>query len=239
MHTCFKIEKLQTDIYRITEPYFREHANLFLIKGSSFDLLIDAGLGLCDIKRFLTARGCSLKVITTHGHFDHIGGLSHFITDDILIPLLSAENLGKKNLWGLGLLKPEDFDSQLTHDMIGKSPRDICANFAVQPPPIIPFKQTEIRVGRYALRIIPLPGHTNDSVVLHDEPNGILFTGDMLYDGKPYAGFPNSDKDAFQQSLRYLKTLDFEIVFPGHNQILTRVHAMGEIGRWQKEIAKK
>lgn len=236
MNDCFRIEKVQTGIYLITEPYFLEHANIFLIKGSPFDLLIDAGLGLCNLKRFLIARGFSPKIITTHGHFDHIGGLSHFTTDDILIPLLSVENLGKKNLWGSDLLKPEDFDSQLTHDVIGKSPGDICADFAVQPPPIIPFEQTEIRTGRYVLCIIPLPGHTNDSIVLYDEYNGILFTGDMLYDGKPYAMFPNSDKDTFKQSLRYLQTLDFDIVFPGHNQILNRTQAMRAIERWKIQI---
>lgn len=233
MTDCFKIENIQTDIYRITEPYFREHANIFLIKGSAFDLLIDAGLGICNIKKFLTGRGFSPKVITTHGHFDHIGGLSHFTPDEILIPQLSAENLHKRNLWALELLKPEDFDAHAAFTATGKSPQDICREFTVRLAEIPPFRGSEISAGSYTLRMIPLPGHTDDSLVLYDAHHRLLFTGDMLYDGAPYTQFSNSDRAVFRQSLEHLKTLDFQTVLPGHNQLLNRAQAMRVIARWQ------
>lgn len=233
MANAFKIEKITSDIYLITEPYFREHANLFVMQGSPFDLLVDAGLGLCDLNKFLLSQGFSPKVTITHGHFDHIGGLSHFPADDIIVSEKLAANVRKRHLWGLDFLKPEYFDPKLTHEMMGKSPLEIGLDFAIRPPKAIPSQTSEIDVGKHLFYIISLPGHTDDSVVLYDQKNEILITGDMLYDGEIYADFPNSDKAAFKRSLHYLKTLDFTLVLPGHNSILNRAKAMRVIERWE------
>ena len=37
----FTIQQVKEDIYLITEPYFYEHANLYLIKGTKYDLLVE------------------------------------------------------------------------------------------------------------------------------------------------------------------------------------------------------
>ena len=233
MENPFKIQKVAHDIYLITEPYFREHANLFLIQGVSGDLLVDAGLGLHDVKKFLTSRGFFPKVIGTHGHFDHIGGLRHFSAEDIIVSEKLSANIRKSELWGLDVLKPEHFDFQATVQIFGESPSEVCAKFSNYLPKIRPFKETKITIGGYELVIVPLPGHTDDSIVLHDHKNKLLITGDMLYDGELYTDFPNSDKGNFKKSLDYIKTLDFDYVLPGHNAILTRAQAMWVIDRWQ------
>ena len=108
----------------------------------------------------------------------------------------------------------------------------MCADFAIRLPKMTPSEISEISIGERLLRIISLPGHTDDSIVLHDEKNRMLVTGDMLYDGGIYADFPNSDKTAFKRSLNHLRTLDFEYVLPGHNEILSRAQAMRVIDRW-------
>ncbi|MEI6580184.1 MAG: hypothetical protein WCN92_12105 [Eubacteriales bacterium] len=53
MEKNFSIKKISNNIYRIEEPWFKEHANLYLFKGKKFDLLIDCGLGIFNLKEFL------------------------------------------------------------------------------------------------------------------------------------------------------------------------------------------
>src|ERR1700733_648558 len=57
MKETFNIKKIKEDIYLITEPYFRENANLYVIVGNDRDLVIDAGLGVCDVREFLLQKG--------------------------------------------------------------------------------------------------------------------------------------------------------------------------------------
>ncbi len=56
-------------------------------QGKTTDVLIDAGLGVCDLRAHLTEQGLLLppgdsrrecSVIITHNHFDHSGGAKDF-----------------------------------------------------------------------------------------------------------------------------------------------------------------
>ena len=57
MKTQFKITKIDKDIYKIQETWFKEHANFYLFGNKKKSLLIDAGLGFFNIKEFLEKKG--------------------------------------------------------------------------------------------------------------------------------------------------------------------------------------
>ncbi len=90
-------------------------------------------------------------------------------------------------------------------------------------PPASPraLEQT-IDLGNYQLNIIPAPGHTDDSIFIHEPEQGWLFTGDTLYDGELYTNFPNTHLTHWNKSLEQIKTLDPKITFPGHNGTIHR-----------------
>ncbi len=237
MKDSFQIKEITTDIYLVTEPYFTGYANLFLIKGSSFDLLVDCGIGLFDIKKFLKSAGFpSVKVAVTHGHFDHIGGLTHFSGDEVFVTNEIAVNVRKRELGGLEFLKPEYFQPEFA-DVFGRGQlAEFCASFSPKFPPLGPYDQTEISVGNFQFEIIRVPGHTDDSIVLYEKKKKMLMSGDTLYDGEVYAGFSNSSKKDFKSSLQRISALDFELVLPGHNSMLNKRQALGVINRWTGQL---
>ena len=76
-----------------------------------------------------------------------------------------------------------------------------------------------LAVGALTLRCIHVPGHSEDHLVLYEETNRLLFTGDLLFVGK--VGGTSSDEDARieWQSLQRLvaEVPDDATVWPGHD----------------------
>ena len=89
-NSWFSVRKIQDNLFLITEPFFYEgnRCNIWLVKGGRIDLIIDCGLGVCNLRKFLeenllldpvdkpNARPC--LVVCTHVHFDHSGGAKDF-----------------------------------------------------------------------------------------------------------------------------------------------------------------
>lgn len=57
-----------------------------------------------------------------------------------------------------------------------------------------------IDLGGRVMDIVPIPGHTDDSIALYDRNTGVLLTGDTVYPGRLYV----TDFPAFQKSLHRL-----------------------------------
>jgi glyoxylase-like metal-dependent hydrolase (beta-lactamase superfamily II) len=77
----FQREQVTPDLIRITEKHFDPiaRANLWLLSGRDVHLLIDTGLGVSDLARYLAPLlDKPLTVVCTHAHFDHAGGLADF-----------------------------------------------------------------------------------------------------------------------------------------------------------------
>jgi glyoxylase-like metal-dependent hydrolase (beta-lactamase superfamily II) len=94
--------------------------------------------------------------------------------------------------------------------------------YRVRPaPPTSTLTDGEsIDLGDRTFTVIHLPGHTPGSSVLLEEKTGVLFTGDVLYDGELLDELPESDIDAYVASMRRLLELDVAMALPGHEQVL-------------------
>lgn len=229
----FTVEKIQKDILRITESYYLEHANIYVFTNGINCLVIDPGLGFGDLRKFLKHKGYSVFITTaTHSHFDHAGGLKHFTNEEIFLTDRIIKNLHQKNLRGLSFLSINDFAPEVKDIFLS----NISSFDATPVSKIKPWNANELVLGTFHFKIISTPGHTDDSMILFDDTNKILISGDTLYDGEPYWNFPNSDRKNLGDSLKLISELDFNFLLPGHNQILTKLEALEVIKKWRNKI---
>jgi glyoxylase-like metal-dependent hydrolase (beta-lactamase superfamily II) len=200
------------DVWRIpTAP--ADLVNSYAIRATDGSVtLVDAGMRRGGAgKRILTAladigaRPADVaRIVLTHAHFDHAGGLQRLI-DHTGAPVLSHER-----------------DSVYLRD--GRSPRTERATGAARligwfPPRRLPkvvvaeeFRHDSVLAG--GLRIIHTPGHTPGHVSLLHEPSGVLITGDAVFNVRGLRFPPPflcTDSTVNRRSADLLGDLDYEV----------------------------
>ena len=79
MDDWFTLERIDEDTDILSEYRHWEETHCYLLRGRERSLLIDTGLGICDIRQAvdrLTDR--PVAAVATHIHWDHIGGHRYF-----------------------------------------------------------------------------------------------------------------------------------------------------------------
>jgi len=117
-----------------------------------------------------------------------------------------------------------------------------CADRLVDPGDLV-------TVGTLALRVLPTPGHTDDSVSYllvdprdHGRPGDRVFTGDaLLIRAAGRTDFQNGDAGTLYDSItQQLFTLpDGTLVYPAHDYLGRTVTTVAEERRWNVRIAGK
>jgi hydroxyacylglutathione hydrolase len=151
----------------------------------------------------LAARDWTLKlIISTHGHWDHIGdnaAVAEHTGADIAVHSLDRHRL--------------------------EQPSPVAAPFEIVPsvPAVELAEGGLIRFGAIRLRVLHTPGHTEGSVCLMAEDDGVLFSGDTLFAGGwGRVDLPGGDPDAMVASLSRLLMLEDPVaVLPGHGPSTT------------------
>ena len=86
---------------------------------------------------------------------------------------------------------------------------------------LVPGERLDLLGG---LEVVHTPGHSPGSVCLYGAARGLLFSGDLLRnEGGVLEGPPPSftpDEDAARDSLRRLSGLDFDMLLPGHGDVI-------------------
>jgi len=65
-------------------------------------------------------------------------------------------------------------------------------------------------------RVFHLPGHSPGSIALWEATTGILFSGDVVYDGALIDDLYHSDPEVLAESMARLKELPVRVVHGGH-----------------------
>ena len=212
----YKIFKISEGISLIQEIYVANfmRCNIWHVRGKEFDLIIDTGMGLSSLKKFIIDEiDKPIISVITHSHFDHCGSLHEFEnrlghkSEAKIIQNMRNEDMVFSGAWK---------EIQIIDKV--KFPNYEGNTFQVTPTTLTGFldEGDVIDLGNRTFKILHLPGHSPGSIGLLDTKSKELFSGDALYDGELLDEFYHSDKTLFKKTLNRLKNLDVEIFHGGH-----------------------
>ena len=169
--------------------------------GRSF--LIDPGAEGDKLLRIAREMGWTIeKILLTHGHFDHIGGIEA-IRKHLSSPVLIHEE-GEKYL------------SNPEMNLSRRCGTEITIRGARY------FRDGErfILSAGHSLKVIHTPGHSQDSVVFYDEAEDVAFVGDTIFRGSiGESCYPGGNAKLLMESIkRKILTLpERTILCSGHS----------------------
>lgn len=218
MNNWFTVEKIDNETFAISEYGHWERVHSYLLIGSKLALLIDTGLGIGNIRSEIDKlTALPIKVITTHAHWDHIGGHSMF--DNIYV------HEGDAKWLKTGIPIPIDFvKSNLMREPFSKTlPKEFnIDNYTVfTGQNVSTLKDNDIiDIGLRKVRILHTPGHSPGHICILEEERGYLYTGDLIYLGTLYAFYPSTNPIHFKQSIDKMGQLKNILkILPGHNNL--------------------
>lgn len=208
----FTIEKIDPLTFCISEYGHWEQTHAYLVIGGARAALIDTGLGVADIRRAVRrVTGLPVLVVTTHAHWDHIGG--HRLFEQFAVHTLDAPWLTD----GFPL-SPE----AVRHNLL-REPCRFPAGFhpetytVFQGKPSVLLEDGDcIDLGGRRLRAVHTPGHSPGHTCFFEDGTGYLFSGDLIYRGTLDAFYPGTDPQAFWRSVQKIQSLPVSKVLPGH-----------------------
>lgn len=214
MSDWFTIDSIGQDTYIISEYRHWEETHCYLLNGRSQSLLIDTGLGICNIYeqvRKLTDK--PITAVSTHIHWDHIGGHKYF-------PDFYAHEAELDWL---------DGEFPLTTETIKEMVVDRCTlpegynvdtyEFFQGIPTRILKNGDEIDLDGRRIQVLHTPGHSPGHMCFWEKDRGYLFTGDLVYKDTLFAYYPSTDPQAYLCSLEKIAQLPVKRVFPAHHTL--------------------
>lgn len=208
----FKSEKVSEHLIRIRTPF---GVSMFLAEGTEKALLIDTGMGIGDLKTYLSAiTDKPYEVVLTHGHCDHAGGASQF--DEVY-------------------LNPEDFELEAWHASIEHRiddvfhgpfpvPEGVSENDFVpqRTEPYTPLDPDHIfELGGCTVSFIEVPGHTQGCLVPLIREDGVMIIGDALGENTLMHFGESTSVETYQRSIEKLLAVQDEY------SLLIRFHGSG------------
>lgn len=242
----YETEGLGGGLTLIRERYVAKwlRCNIWHLRGRDRDILIDSGMGLRPLKREIPRLSeRSLTAISSHCHFDHIGGAHEF--EERLGHASEAHIHAAPSLAATaatGWIMAETFLAK-PHDGFDHS------HYRLTPAPLTGYldEGDVVDLGDRAFNVLHLPGHSPGSIALYEKSTGTLFAGDTVYDGALFDTVYHSNRAIYRESLKRLRELPVSVVYGGHSGIFGRDRmieiidaylaggqAIGDVSNWIK-----
>lgn len=192
--TFYEVKAITCGYSPYGKPFLR--VNVYFVDG----LLIDAGQS--KMRKAVVSFVKTLpveKVCITHHHEDHTGNLVQ-IKKEFNVPIYGSAK---------------------------------CKVLMKKPPPIswpqkvywgsrpafdiIAFKGKELTTKNYTFKIIDVPGHAVDMIVLHEASKGWLFSADLYVNSTIKYMLANESIAQQIKSIKKILQLDFDTLFCAHN----------------------
>ena len=215
--TWYESRTLSDGVTWIFEPHIREYyrCNIWHVRGRDRDLLVDSGMGVVSLRgQMPLLSGRPVLAVASHTHFDHIGTHHEFAERavhpaeaDILARPTRANTVADKYVADDSIftqLPPGDWNPQ---------------RYDIAPAPdtqLLP-EGSVVDTGDRSFEVFHLPGHSPGSITLYENASGILFAGDVVYDGPlAYDEGNAAEMRQYVASMKRLLDLPVRVVHGGH-----------------------
>jgi len=221
----FEVYRLDNDVFAIYEPHQWQEVISYLILGREKALLFDTGNGIGKISEIVNQLTIlPVVVLNSHTHFDHIGGNAEF--RDILA---MDTDYTRNNVAGyINELVREEVSEEA---ICGSLPAEINpATYYTPPFTVKTFIKDgyKIDLGGRILEVLSTPGHTPDAISLLDLDLGLLWVGDIYYEGPIWLFVPETDLDVFYNSVKRLCNIvpHLNTLYPAHNSPIAQPQSL-------------
>ena len=227
----WRIRTLSDGVTWIDEPHIHEfyRCNVWHIRGRDGDMLVDSGMGVVSLRNWVplvTER--PLQAVASHTHFDHIGchhefacRLCHAAEAGLLAAPTRANTLA---------------DPYVTDGIFTTLPPQPYLSTAYEvtaaPATRLLHDGDLVDLGDRHFEVIHTPGHSPGGIALWEKATGILFSGDVVYDGPLIEDTYHSNAADYHRSMVRLYDLPVRVVHGGHFPSYDRARHRQIIGDW-------
>ena len=242
---AFTFHEIATDVYHaVGTGNLAVGCNAAIIINDTDVMVVDtrispaAGWALLEEIKRLTPKPVRY-VVNTHFHFDHAHGnqvfppgveiIGHRFTREVMAAGDSMRGRSYESFVG-GLPDRLEQMRQRLAETTGEARSELERQIAIQqrhlvatgtvepvPPTVTLERSMVIHRGGREIQLLHLgKGHTGGDVVVYLPTDKVLITGDLLTAGLAYLG--DGYAKEWVDTLDRLKSLDFDVVVPGHGQ---------------------
>ncbi len=211
----YRVRRMEDDVTLIDEPHVRPfyRCNVWHVRGRDRDMLVDSGMGVVSLREWVplvTERG--LTAVASHTHFDHIG--CHHEFEDRAVHRAEAGILADPTR---AATLAEPYVTDEIFDALPPSPY-ASADYRVRGAGATRLLEDGdvVDLGDRHFEVIHTPGHSPGGIALWEAASGILFSGDIVYDGPLIEDTYHADPVDYLASMIKLYDLPVRLVHGGH-----------------------
>jgi len=213
----YRIQRMGDQVTLIDEPHIQPfyRCNIWHVRGRDRDMLVDSGMGVVSLREWVPlVSERNLTAVASHTHFDHIGchhefkdRAVHHAEADILAAPTRTSTLAEPYVTDeiFDLLPPLPYGSA-DYSVLGAGVTRLLEDGDV------------IDLGDRHFEVIHTPGHSPGGIALWEAASGILFSGDIVYDGPLIEDTYHSNPHDYHASMVRLFDLPVRVVHGGHFQ---------------------
>jgi len=210
----YRLRSIGDGVTFIDEPHILEfyRCNIWHVRGRDRDMLVDSGMGVVSLTKWVplvTER--PVEAVASHTHFDHIG--SHHEFPRRLVHRAEVELLAHPTRANT---LADCVSDAIFHRLPPEPYRSTTYAVRAAPATRVLEDGDGVDLGDRRFAVIHTPGHSPGGIALWEAATGVLFSGDIVYDGPLIEDTYHANPADCVASMERLLTLPVRIVHGGH-----------------------